>query len=137
MSTSITDLKKESAVALSPIPLMQMATAFWGFKTLATAVDMDLFTHLSATPMTAAEAAKWFRIEERPAEMLLTGCAGLGLVGTQNGRYCNTPLSEQFLVRGGSYYFGGFVTLLKPTLVLWLGQTAGSHSYESADYMEP
>ena len=41
---------------------MQMATAFWAFKTLATAVDMDLFTHLSTTPMTSAEMAKWAKV---------------------------------------------------------------------------
>ena len=116
MSTSSTELKQESTSAVSPIPLMQMATAFWAFKTLATAVDMDLFTHLSSTPMTSAEMAKWFRIEERPAEMLLTGCAGLGLLSKRNGRYCNTPLAENFLVRGGSYYFGGFVTMLNRRL---------------------
>ena len=116
MSTSTTELKQDSTSAVSPIPLMQMATAFWAFKTLATAVDMDLFTHLSTTPMTSAEMAKWFRIEERPAEMLLTGCAGLGLLSKRNGRYCNTPLAENFLVRGGSYYFGGFVTMLNRRL---------------------
>jgi 3-hydroxy-5-methyl-1-naphthoate 3-O-methyltransferase len=114
MSTSSSKLRQESAE--TPIPLMQMATAFWAFKTLATAVDMDLFTHLSATPMSGAEMAKWFRIEERPAEMLLTGCAGLGLLSKQNGRYGNTPLAEKFLVRGGGYFFGGFVTMLNRRL---------------------
>jgi hypothetical protein len=102
-------LKHESQIASTPIPLMQIATAFCGFKTLATAIDMDLFTRLSTSPMAAQEAAHWFRIEERPAEMLLlTGCAGLGLLCKQNGQYCNTPLAEQFLVRDGRYYFGGF-----------------------------
>jgi hypothetical protein len=116
MGTSIAEPKQESHAAITPIPLMQVATAFWAFKTLATAVDMDLFTRLSATPMTAPETARWFRIEERPAEMLLTGCAGLGLLGKQDGRYCNTPLAEKFLVRGGCYYFGGFVNMLNRRL---------------------
>jgi 3-hydroxy-5-methyl-1-naphthoate 3-O-methyltransferase len=116
MATSIADPRQQSHTAITPIPLMQLATAFWAFKTLATAVDMDLFTHLSATPMTAQEMARWFRIEERPAEMLLTGCAGLGLLGKQDGRYCNTPLAEQFLVRGARYYFGGVVTMFNRRL---------------------
>src|ERR1700730_16563557 len=99
MGTSIAEPKQESHAAITPIPLMQVATAFWAFKTLATAVDMDLFTRLSATPMTAPETARWFRIEERPAEMLLTGCAGLGLLDKdkQDGRYRNSPLAETFL----------------------------------------
>jgi len=116
MGISIAEPKHESHSVITPIPLMQLATAFWAFKTLATAVDMDLFTRLSSTPMTAGETAHWFRIEERPAEMLLTGCAGLGLLGKQNGRYSNTPLAEEFLVRGARYYFGGVVTMFNRRL---------------------
>lgn len=116
MGTSLAGLKPELQADSTPIPLMQLATAFWGFKTLATAIDMDLFTRLSTSPMATQELAHWFRIEERPAEMLLTGCAGLGLLCKQNGQYCNTPLAEQFLVRGGRYYFGGFVAMLNRRL---------------------
>jgi 3-hydroxy-5-methyl-1-naphthoate 3-O-methyltransferase len=116
MSAAGAELKQEPHPAITPIPLMQLATAFWGFKTLATAIDMDLFTRLSTSPMNPQELAQWFRIEERPAEMLLTGCAGLGLLGKQNGRYCNTPLAEKFLVRAGRYYFGGFVDMLNRRL---------------------
>src|ERR1041385_4579418 len=116
MGTSLAELKQESHPAITPIPLMQLATAFWGFKTLATAIDMDLFTTFSTSPMTPQECAQWFRIAERPAEMLLTGCAGLGLLCKRKGRYCNTPLAEKFLVRTGRYYFGGFVSMLNQRL---------------------
>src|ERR1041384_2300672 len=88
MGTALAELQ-EPHPAITPIPLMQLATAFWGFKTLATAIDMDLFTRFSTSPMTPQEFAQWFKIEERPAEMLLTGCAGLGLLYKRNGRYCN------------------------------------------------
>jgi hypothetical protein len=116
MGISLSELKQEPHPAITPIPLMQLATAFWGFKTLATAIDMDLFTRFATSPMTSQEFAQWFRIEERPAEMLLTGCAGLGLLHKQNGRYGNTPLAEKFLVRTGHYYFGGFVSMLNRRL---------------------
>jgi len=109
---TLAELKHEPEPDITPIPLMQLATAFWGFKTLSTAIDMDLFTRLEASPMNPPELARWLNIEERPAEMILTGCAGLGLLSKQNGRYRNTPLAETFLVRGGRYYFGGFVTML-------------------------
>src|SRR5438309_12060882 len=113
---TLAELKHEPEPDITPIPLMQLATAFWGFKTLATAVDMDLFTHLSSSPMSASELARWFNIEERPAEMLLTGCAGLGLLEKQDGRYRNTPLADTFLARSARYYFGGFVTMLNRRL---------------------
>ena len=116
MSTSSVEATVKIQPEITPIPLMQLATAFWGFKTLATAVDMDLFTHLSSSPMSASELARWFNIEERPAEMLLTGCAGLGLLEKQVGRYRNTPLADTFLARSARYYFGGFVTMLNRRL---------------------
>ncbi len=113
MGTSLAEKHRpEPEPDITPIPLMQLATAFWAFKTLSTAIDMDLFTRLETSPMNAPELARWLNIEERPAEMILTGCAGLGLLSKQNGRYRNTPLAENFLVRGARYYFGGFVTML-------------------------
>lgn len=116
MTSSVIQFRHEPEPAITPVPLMELSTAFWAFKTLSTAVDMDIFTRLATTPMTTAELAHWFRIEERPAEMLLTGCAGLGLLTKHNGRYHNSPLAEKFLVRGGHYYFGGFVTMLNRRL---------------------
>jgi hypothetical protein len=35
MSTSLAELKHEPEPDITPIPLMQLATAFWGFKTLS------------------------------------------------------------------------------------------------------
>jgi 3-hydroxy-5-methyl-1-naphthoate 3-O-methyltransferase len=103
--------------ALSPIPLMQLATGFWAFKTLAAAHEFDLFSRLSGTAGTTIEGlAEQLEIEERPAEMLLTGCAALGLLVKRDGRYVNSPLAEEFLVRGKPYYFGGFVQMLDQRL---------------------
>lgn len=101
--------------ALSPVPLMQLATGFWAFKTLAAAHEFDLFSRVSGTAgTTAGQLAEALAIEERPADMLLTGCAALGLLVKSNGRYVNSPLAEEFLVRGKPYYFGGFVQMLGP-----------------------
>ena len=103
--------------ALSPVPLMQLTTGFWAFKTLAAAHELDLFSLLSGTPgTTAGRLAEALTIEERPAEMLLTGCAALGLLEKVDGRYVNSPLAEEFLVRGKPYYFGGFVQMLDQRL---------------------
>jgi hypothetical protein len=102
---------------LSPIPLMQLTTGFWAFKTLAAAHELDLFSRLSGTTgTTAAALAETLGIEERPADMLLTGCAALGLLVKQDGRYGNSELAETFLVRGKPYYFGGWVQMLDQRL---------------------
>lgn len=96
----------------SAVPLMSLSTGFWAFKTLAAAHELDLFSYLSGSDgITTAELAKAFRLQPRPAEMLLTGCASLGLLEKVDGRYRNTALSEAYLVRGKPYYFGGFVQM--------------------------
>jgi 3-hydroxy-5-methyl-1-naphthoate 3-O-methyltransferase len=102
---------------LSPVPLMQLSTGFWAFKTLAAADELDLFTRLSGTAgITSDELVQVLGIHLRPAEMLLTGCAALGLLEKDGSCYRNSPLAEEFLVRGKPYYFGGWVRMLDKRL---------------------
>jgi 3-hydroxy-5-methyl-1-naphthoate 3-O-methyltransferase len=108
---------QESEVIVSPVPLMQLSTGFWAFKTLAAAHELGLFTRLSTSEgMTIEEVAHEYGIEDRPAEMLLTGCAALGLLDKHGERYGNTPLADAYLVKGKPYYFGGFVEMLDKRL---------------------
>ncbi|MFT4100237.1 MAG: methyltransferase [Burkholderiaceae bacterium] len=96
----------------SAVPLMALATGFWAFKTLAAAHELDLFSRLAGgAGVTVDGLAQTLGLHRRPAEMLLTGCASLGLLEKTDGRYRNTPLSEAYLVRGKPYYFGGFVQM--------------------------
>ena len=103
---------------LTAIPLMQIISSFWASKTLAAAVELDLFTQLSGRGVDIRELGQLLQIHARPAEMLLSGCASLGLLEKRGERYHNSPLSEEFLVRGKPYYFGGVVTLLDRRLYL-------------------
>ncbi len=98
---------------VSPVPLMQLTTGFWAFKTLAAAHELELFTRLSATHGTTIdELAAELGVDRRPAEMLLTGCAALGLLEKDGPAYVNSALAEEYLVRGKPYYFGGWVAML-------------------------
>jgi len=97
---------------------MQIISGFWASKTLATAVELDLFTQLSGRGVDIHELRQLLEIDPRPAEMLLSGCASLGLLEKRGERYYNSPLSEEFLVRGKPYYFGGVITLLDRRLYL-------------------
>ena len=110
---------------LSPVPLMQLTTGFWAFKTLAAAHELDLFSRLSGTAgTTAGELAEALDIDERPADMILTGCTALGLLVKNDNRYVNSPLSEEFLVRGSPNYFGGWVRMLDQRLYPGWGKLA-------------
>src|SRR5256885_2717862 len=107
----------------SAVPLMALSTGFWAFKTLAAAHELDLFSRLAGgAGTTAGELAQALGLHPRPAEMLLTGCAALGLLEKTDGRYRNTPLSEAYLVRGKPYYFGGFVQMADKRLYAGWGR---------------
>src|SRR5262245_29679942 len=107
----------------SALPLMALSTGFWAFKTLAAAHELDLFSRLAGgAGTTAPELADALGLQVRPAEMLLTGCAALGLLEKRDGRYRNTPLSEAYLVRGTPYYFGGWVEMADKRLYAGWGK---------------
>lgn len=100
------------STAPSPLPLMELATSFWAFKTLAAAYELDLFTRLARTDGTSVEElAQELQVAERPAEMLLIGCTSLGLLDKHAGRYANSAMSEEYLVRGKPQHFGGLITM--------------------------
>ena len=66
---------------ITPTPLMQLVTGFWGFKTLAVAVEFKLFDRLAdGRTMTVADAGRELGLAERPADLLLAACASLGLL---------------------------------------------------------
>lgn len=95
---------------LTPTPLMRLVTGFWSFKTLAVAVELDLFTRLAGgRTVTVEQAGAELDIPERPADLLLAACASLGLLERSGDGYRNTALAEEFLVAGRPYYFGGQV----------------------------
>lgn len=92
--------------------LMRLTTGLWASQTLAAAVELGLFTVLSTDAGTVAEVAAGTGIDERPAEILLTACAALDLVTREGDRFVNTATAEEYLVRGGSYYFGDYIGML-------------------------
>ena len=70
--------KRTATTQLASIPLMQLATGFWVSKTLAAAMDLDLFSHLAGRSVTTEDLSRSLRLEPRPAEMLLSACTALG-----------------------------------------------------------
>lgn len=92
---------------------MELSTGFWSFKALAAANELDLFTRLSDTDgHTIDELAEMLGVGRRPAEMLVTACASIGLLEHRDGRYVNSALADEFLVHGKAYHFGGWVQML-------------------------
>ncbi len=98
----------------TPMPLMRLTSGVYAFKALALADRLGLFTALSGGRTTAVvEFAAQHGIAARPVELLFTACTSLGLLEPEvDGRYRNSALSEEFLVEGKPYYFGGWVKVV-------------------------
>lgn len=97
---------------LTAIPLMQILSGLYASKTLAAAIELDLFTKLPESGATFEEVAEMLGLELRPAEMLVSGCAALGLLERRGERFLNSPLSEKFLISGKPEYFGPMVRMV-------------------------
>ncbi|WP_433664630.1 methyltransferase [Nocardia sp. CA-128927] len=95
---------------LTPIPLFELITGGWAARIFAAAVEMDLFGVMNRSGgLTCEQAEIELKIADRPADLLLAACASLGLLDKRGDVYTNSAISEEFLVEGKPYYFGGFV----------------------------
>ncbi|MGH4031048.1 methyltransferase [Actinomycetota bacterium Odt1-20B] len=108
----------------SPDRLMALSTGFWAFKALATAHELDVFARVDAAGgITAAGLAADLGVETRPTRLLLTACAALDLLESDDGvTYRNTPLADAYLVPGRPYHFGGWLRMLDQRLYAGWGR---------------
>ena len=100
--------------ALSPARLREMA-GFQSSRILLTAYELDLFTSLGDESRSAGEVAAVLGTDERATDRLMNALCTLELLEKNAGRFANTPLSAQFLVRGKPDYMVG----LMHTAHLW------------------
>lgn len=96
----------------SIVYLMEIASGFWASKTLATAVELELFNHIPQEGIDIKGVSETLKIPFRPAEMLVIGCASLDLLIKRDSLYYNSALSEEYLVKGKPYYFGWGITMM-------------------------
>jgi hypothetical protein len=84
----------------------------WGYRAaraLQTAVMIDLFTNLAAGGMSLEEICQKCRTKAALTEKLLIACCALGLLERHEGKYNNTPLASEYLVRGTEFYQGDII----------------------------
>lgn len=91
--------------------LSRIAYGFMASKALFAALGVDLFTHLTGGPRTAAELSAATGIPGNRLETLLHALAGVGLLVTDAGRYANAPAARRHLVRGTPTDLGDYFRL--------------------------
>lgn len=105
---------------LDSAPILQMATAFWPSKVLLTAVELDVFSALGATSLTADELGQAVGIHPRGRLDFFDCLVALGFLEREgdgpDARYRNTPETAAFLVRQSPAYIGGLLEMLNSRL---------------------
>jgi hypothetical protein len=98
---------------------MHLATAYWESQVFLTAHRLRLFEALAAAPRTVPETAAALGTHPRPTRLLLKACVALGLVEEAAGHFCNSPLSQAFLVPGSPTYIGNTVRYSDDLYPIW------------------
>ncbi len=110
----------------SPEQIMKLGMAFWGSKTLLSAVELGVFSVLTCQPLDAAALQTRLGLHPRSARDFFDALVALGMLDRQNGLYSNTPETDLFLDKAKSSYIGGFLEMANARLYgFWGSLTEG------------
>ncbi|HBG05245.1 MAG: SAM-dependent methyltransferase [Geobacteraceae bacterium GWC2_58_44] len=93
----------------TPPQLLELAGGYWSTCALHAGVKLDLFTPLSAGPLSAQELASRINCDSRGLAMLLDALAAMDLLDKTGERYAATPFAGRFLSRTSPDYLGHII----------------------------
>jgi hypothetical protein len=135
---------------LTPDHILQTGLAFWGSKTLLTAVEMEVFTDLAKHPGDLASVQGRMGLHPRGASDFLDALVALGFLKREDGLYSNTPEADLFLDKAKPSYIGGILEMANHRLFHFWGdlttavrtgesqnESKGGHDPFKALYADP
>lgn len=104
--------------------ILQVGLGFWPAKTLLSAVELGVFSHLAAAgPQTLEPLRRALGLHERGARDFLDALVALGfLLRDEAGRYANGAEAERFLDRAKPSYVGGLLEMMNARLYGFWGR---------------
>jgi hypothetical protein len=109
-----------SKVEPNPSHIMQIGMGFWASKTVLSAVELELFTHLGSEAMTGEEIGERLGLHPRAIYDFLDTLVALRLLERDgegsDGRYRNTAETAAFLDKGSPAYVGGILEMCNARL---------------------
>ncbi|HZS64857.1 MAG TPA: methyltransferase, partial [Xanthobacteraceae bacterium] len=114
------------ANSLSPGGILGLGFAYWGSKTLLSAIELGLFSELARGRADASTLAKRLGLHPRSARDFFDALVALGMLTRDGGQYGNTPETDFFLDRAKPSYVGGIMEMSNARLYgFWGGLTEG------------
>jgi hypothetical protein len=103
-----------SVPTTDPVALYRMRDGLYGADMLLTAlVHLDLFSWMNTHPATRAEICRAFEMVDRPADVMLSLLAAMGLVEDRDGVWHLTTLAREHLVSDSPWFLGPYYASLK------------------------
>jgi Dimerisation domain len=97
---------------VTPAAITQLGMAFWGSKTLLSAVELGVFSELAGTGGLDGEVLRErLGLHPRSATDFFDALVALGMLAREDGRYTNTPATELFLDQAKPSYMGGWLEM--------------------------
>src|SRR5215213_3546989 len=116
---------------VTPDAIMQLGLAFWGSKTLLSAVELGLFTLLADGALGAEALTSRLKLHPRSVRDFLDALVALGQLERHGMLYSNTPAGALFLDRRKPSYVGGILEMANARLYpFWASLTEGLRSGE-------
>ncbi|MGN6167440.1 MAG: methyltransferase [Solirubrobacteraceae bacterium] len=123
MSTSTTQASLATDAQAPPNPggIMELGLAFWGSKTLLSAVELGVFTELAGGPCTRDELTERLELHQRSARDFLDALVALRMLARDGDVYANTVETDLFLDRAKPTYVGGMLEMANARLYPFWG----------------
>lgn len=106
---------------LTPDGILQLGFAFWGSKTLLSAIELELFTELAQSSLDAGTLAKRLNLHPRSVRDFLDALVALQMLERHGEHYSNTPETNQFLDQAKPSYIGGILEMCNTRLYPFWG----------------
>ncbi len=108
-------MKQSNETQVNPSKIMQIGMGFWASKTLLTAVNMELFTHLADGALSGREIKNKLGLHNRSLYDFLDTLVALGFLERtgfkENATYSNSDDSDLFLDKKKQSYIGGVLEM--------------------------
>ena len=115
----------------TPDRILELGFAFWGAKTLLSAVELGVFSELAKGAQDGEALRERLNLHPRSARDFFDALVALGMLERRDGQYGNTPETDQFLDRAKPSYVGGILEMANARLYpFWVSLTEGLRSGE-------
>jgi ubiquinone/menaquinone biosynthesis C-methylase UbiE len=124
-ASAIPALESPPAPPPPPDAILQLGMAFWGSKTLLSAVELGLFSLLAEGPKTGRQIEAGLNLAPRATFDFLDALLALGMLerdgAGEAARYRNTPATSLYLDRASPHYVGGILEMANARLYRFWG----------------